>query len=94
MMAGGLTLTAEIEDRADLRECKAGGLGVAYEVEPVDRILGVFPIPIGSTVGFRKKADGFVVANGLGGRARSSSQFSDSHVCQYSPLDIPVDWRL
>lgn len=94
MMAGSLTLAAEIEDRGDFRERKAGGLCVAYEVEPVDRILGVFPIPIGGTVGFRKKADGFVVANGLGGRARSSSQFPDSHVYQYKPLDIPVDWRL
>lgn len=66
VVAGGLSLAAEIEDGGDLGEGQTGGLGVPDELEAIDSILCVVPVVVQVTGGFGNEPDLFVVADGLG----------------------------
>jgi hypothetical protein len=94
VMTGGLTLTAQLEDRRDLGEGEAGGLGIPDEGETVDGILGVVPIVVGIAGRLGEQSDLFVIADRLGSGTCSVRQFSDSHEASVYPLDIPVDWKV
>ena len=66
MVAGGGTLFAEFEDRADFLESEAGGLCVANESNPVGGIGVVAPVAVGGAFGWGEDPDLLVVADGLG----------------------------
>lgn len=94
VMAGGLSLAAQVEDGGDLGESQSGGLSVADEGQPVGVVLGVVPIVVGVTIGFGKKPYLFVIADRLCCRSGALRQFSDSHGLHPTALDLTVDWKV
>lgn len=85
VMAGGLPLASQVEDRCDLGQSEPGGLGIADEVEPVDHILCVIPVVVVIPGRLGEEPNVLVVPDGLGGGPGPLGEFSDSHASQHSP---------
>ena len=93
VMAGGLALAAQLEDRADLRERETTVLRVADEAEALHRFRSVVAIAVRRTRRRRHEADVLVVADGRGGESGLVCDVADLHLPMI-PLDIRVDFKV
>lgn len=93
VMASALAPATKVQDGGYLGQGQTRSLGVPNEPEPVDRFLPVLSVPVHRPVRFGKKTDLLVVADRLGGGARTPGQLSDPHTTQSTPFTFQSTGR-
>ncbi len=79
MVARAGAALSHVEDGGDLGEGESGGLRIADEPEPINRLIAVISIPVRSALGLGKDPDVLVVADRLGRNADPSGELSYLH---------------
>ncbi len=93
VVAGCLPLAPEIQDRSDLGEGEAGGLGVANEAQPADGFTAVVAVTVGGAIRRGQDPDVLVVTDGLGVNTDLLGKLPNSHTSIIA-LDIPFGWKV
>lgn len=79
MCARRLARGLHAEDLAYLRKREARGLRVPDEPQTVGGLVGILAVAVRVARGLVHEADALVISDGLGGKPRLVSQFSDTH---------------
>ena len=93
VVAGRLPLAPEIQNRSDLGEGEAGGLGVANKPEPADGFTAVVTVTVGSAIRRGQDPDVLVVTDGLGVDTDLLGKLSNFHKSIITPLTFHSDGR-